>query len=224
MEYASDINKRLEDEGKRVAIFNEQMRDKFLQTGDYIDFERYVMSESLYLIEDYGNMIKLIRENSYRFLNIKLLFIGSHLISCDNYGRNDLLEILNILYPYFPDREKAIVSYLNAYDINMNQVSYGYSYDYRSDPQYKQYLIQSTQFDIPFVYNRMLLAEISSEEDAKRLYRKAKGSVKVIYDDEPGETSLEEDIQPDGFIEEFITGTTISKEKYAELCEKCAEL
>ena len=224
MDYADAINERLEAEGKRVAVFNEQMRKQFLQTGDYMDFERYVMSESLYLIEDYGNMIKLIRENSYRFLNIKLLFIGSHLISWGSYGRNDLLEILNILYPYFPDREKAIVSFLNAYDIYQNQLSYGFDYDYRSDPRYKQFLIQSTQFDVPFVLNRMLLAEISSEEDAKLLYRKAKESVKVIFDDEPGETSLEEEIQPDGFIEEFITGTTISKEKYAELCEKCAEL
>ena len=110
------------ENSQQTFKINEQLRDLFFKTEDYNDFERYVMSESIAPSEDDDNMIKLIRENSYRYLNTKLLLVGSHLISWGSRGRNDLLEILNILYPYFPDREKAIVSFLNAYDIKMNEV------------------------------------------------------------------------------------------------------
>ncbi len=199
-----------------VEELNEHLRDAYAKTPSMENLERYVMSELLDPIEDFRNAVRIIEQNYSEAVSDSLLMVGAH---CASYwppsAQNALLLALNRRYLSLSERDKAIVCYLNAYQI---QATYP---DYRKNEMYRRFLLDSMKYSGPFVNNRIALAEIVSKEEAKALYGEAVKNVTHVSDMEELKALPDEFwLDPQYYIDEFILGTSIAEDFYEELCKK----
>lgn len=195
--------------------YNKIIKVNYEKIGGIDLLTKYVMSEILAPIEDFENAINIIRDNYYLYTSGQLLIIGSYLSIKWTVSRNELLEILNLMYDYLPKREKAIVNYLNALKIYTNNKNYAKSEQYRHE------LTKSIQLNTPFVFNRCELAEIVNRNEAQKYYKDALNYVEVVSSEQDiHEMSFEHFLDPQLFINEHILGTHLSYVNYEVIKDK----
>lgn len=170
---------------------------------------RYVLSEMLPPIGDYENVIRIIRDN-YRFnINSTLLIIGSYTLSEWSQEENEMLHMLNSMSTFLTKKEQAIISFLNAHYIRFRDKNY------MNNILYRNYLLESVNIDVPFVFNRLWLAEISSVEISRKLKEEALNCIMKVYSSkEINELSVQDFVEPEFFLNEKILGTHISEQVF----------
>lgn len=198
-----------------IEELNKKLKAEYDNYGGLELFAKYVMSETIAPIEDYENVVKIIRENYHKQINAELLIIGAYSTIFWTRSDSEMLEILNLMRPFLPEREKAIVHYLNAYKLYMIDD------DYLSKQEYKAELYASLISNVPFVNNRLRIAELLTEKEAEKYYAEALNNVQEIFSKEiAAGISLEYSLNPQSFINEFILGTHITKDRYDEIAVK----
>ena len=199
----------------KIEELNKTYKAEYEKQGGLDRFVKYVMSETISPIEDYPNIVNLIRANYHKQINGELLIIGAYLAIQWTEHYNELLDILNMMRPCFPDKEKAIVHYLNAYKLYVRDENY------LSNPYYKMELRESIRYNIPFVNNRFQLAECSAKEDAQRLFGEALKNVQEIFSEEAiMKLPLEHFLEPQSFINEFILGICMTEDRHNDIKRK----
>lgn len=196
-----------------IVEYNEYLCQKFEETKDVGVLLRYVITESLSPICDYENMIRIIRRHKSAYKNATLLLLGAFWLTYwFRDEENDLLKELNLLRSSMSEEELAITYYLNACHLRFTNE------DYKNHPEYRENLLLSIGCNVPFVDNRVLLAEISPLEEKQKLYVEAlRNVIHVPTLSETMSTPDEIFAEPDKFIGEFITGTHPNSSHYMEL-------
>jgi len=204
----------IKERNNKVEAYNKKAKEDFEKYGGIDLLTKYVMSETLAPIEDYENAVNIIRGNYHKYISGKLFIIGAYSIINWSSSQNELLGILNLMYKYLPDEERAIVHYLNA---TQTYVKNGLVENEESIIELKKTL----EFDIPFVYNRCRIAEYSTGENARKYYNEALDNVqKVLSEEEILKLPFEHFLEPQTFIDEYILGTHISYINYEVMKEK----
>jgi len=204
----------------KVEKLNTELKIQYEHNNTLESFTKYVMSEICYPIEDYINFVNLIKINCYKHISCELLIIGTHLaIQWTDSDYNELLTMLNSMMPILPNKEKSIVHYLNAYKLYFRNKK-----DYLTNPRYVGELKNSTELDTSFVNNYHLLAECSTGKDALYFYSYALNNVKEVFSSDESSIesmSLDDLLNPQRYIDEFILGTVMSKCCYNSMKKKC---
>jgi len=211
---AGDINARMGMRRKEVHQINRQCKEEYERYGGIEFLTKYIMSELISPIEDYENVISIIRNNYYSQISGEILLIGAYLNIQWSSSDNEILQILHSMYPYLPSKEKAIVNYLNAHQIFIKDK------DYRRNERYKTELEKSIEYDVKFVNNHIKMAGLLCEEGARAHYTVALANVVEIFD-EATETDWSFLLTPQSFIGEFILGTRTSASHYKYIAERC---
>jgi hypothetical protein len=198
-----------------VNEYNKNIKREFENRGGIDLLTKYVMSEILPPIDDFENAVNIIKTNYHHQMSGELLIIGAYLAIKWTYLKNELLEILNLMYDYFPDRDKAIINYLNALQI------YTRDEHIKRNEEYRSQLNKSMGYKIPFVYNRCQMAEVVHEYEIKKCYEDALKNVEIVFSEQDiMQMPLEHFLDPQSFIKEYILGTQISYVNYEIIKEK----
>lgn len=198
-----------------VVEYNIKLREEYEKTHSIDALEKYVLSETLAPIEDFENAVRLIRESYEHAVSCNLMIIGAFLCSewCFGDTDNDLLHILNEMYPQLSLQKKGIVDFLNAHEIYFRDQSH-----YRVNPQYERLLRQSIDENPHCVRSRAYLAELYSESSratARTFYEDAIAHIlEVLSAAKLKKMCIEDFLQPEAFIQEHILGTHISYVNY----------
>jgi len=212
------FNEMINIKNKNVEKLNKQLKVEYEKHGGLDLFTKYVMSETLAPIENYENVVKLIRENYQKHISVELLIIGAYLTVSWMCSDNEMLEVLNLIRPFLSDHERAIVHYLNAYRMFIADN------DYLLKQEYKTELYSSLISNVAFVNNRLKLVELASEE-ARDLYIDALNNVQIVFsEDNKSDVSIECLLNPQSFINEFILGNYMHKENYDNIILKMMNL
>lgn len=192
-----------------VFEYNEKLFQEYNSNPYNVNiFEKYICSELMTPIEDFINVFNVLRKNYKCCINSTLLIVGAWCISSWSSEENEMLEILNKMYPYLPEKEQAIVLYLNAYHL---QCRYK---EYEVLPSYRKYLLESIEKPVPFVFNRIDLSRLCKRDEGRELVKDAISNVVHVFgDEEPVLDSL----TLEDFINEHILGTHISPIVYGLL-------
>lgn len=214
----ANFNITVNEHNKNIEAYNKKAKESFEKYGGIDLLTKYVMSETLAPIEDYENVANIIRSNYHRCISGKLLIIGAYSVINWSSSENELLGILNLMYEYLPDEERAIIHYLNASQAYVRN-------DLKENEECMIELRKTLNFSMPFVYNRCRIAECSTKEEAKKYYREALDNVQEIFLEENiMKLPLEHFLEPQSFINEFILGTHMIKARYDEIKEKLNQL
>lgn len=197
-----------------IVEYNNIIKQKHENFGGIELLGKYVVSEILSPIEDFENAVNIIRKNYKNGVNSTILIIGAYLISEWLDNDNEMLRILNSIQNYLPIYEQAIISFLNAHHLLFQDENY------KDNPKYENYLLDSIgKCDAPFVNNRLYLARLYNGKKAKKLYEEALSNiVKVNSLIDIKTLKLENYVNPESYIREFITGTYISYINYESIC------
>ena len=197
---------------KGIEELNKKFKAEYENYGGLELFTKYVMSETIAPIENYENVVNIIMQNYHKQTSVELLIVGAYLAIMWSHSDSELLGVLNSIQPRLTDKEKAIIHYLNAYKLFI------WDKNYKTKQEYKAELYASLKFNTLFVNNRCRLAEISTIEEAKKYYAEALNNVQeVLSEDQITELPIEHFLEPQSFINEFILGTSITKDTYAEI-------
>jgi hypothetical protein len=200
-----------------VNAYNKQIRQEYEKEQSIELLEKYVLSETLCPIEDFGNAVKIIRANYGHKISCRLLIIGAYLFSvwCLDETHNELLAILNEMYPHLSAKEQAIVCYLNANHLRHRDRQN------KKKKERERYLLQSLEYEGHFVYNRVMLAELYTGEKAKKMYREAVEHIVTVDSlEDIHKITIEQFVDPQFFIDEHILGIRISDSNYETLMQK----
>ena len=206
------FNETIQSRNKKVEELNKKLKSEYERHGGLELLTKYIMSETIAPIEDYENVVKIIRENYNEQINVELLIVGAYSALLWMHSSNEMLEILNLMCPFLPDRERSIIHYLNAYKLYITDG------DYASQREYYEELYASLIPNVPFVNNRLKIAELLTGTEAQKYYTEAMNNIQEIFskDDVP-EFSAKCALSTQGFIDELILGTHITKEQYKEM-------
>lgn len=194
---------------------NKQLKTEYERYGGLESLTKYILSETVAPIEDYENVVTIIRENYNRHVSVELLIVGAYSSLFWTNSSNEMLEVLNLMSPFLPDKEKGIIHYLNAYKLRMIDC------DYSSQQEYYEELYASLLSDVPFVNNRLKIAELLTGSDAQKYYAEAIDNVQEIFsEDKVSNISSECFLSIQSFIDEFILGTHVTRERYDEMVAK----
>ena len=198
-----------------IEELNKKLKADYENIGGFELFTRYVMSEAIAPIEDYENIVTIIRDNYHKQINVELLIIGAYSDIFWTHSDNEMLEMLNLMCPFLPNKERSIVHYLNAYKFYMTDDNY------LSKKEYRDELYLSLIPDVPFVNNRLRIAELLTDIEAQKYYAEAMDSVKEVFiKDKSAPFSLDYSLNPQSFINEFILGIHVTQEQYNEIIAK----
>ena len=208
------FNKTISETNKNIEKLNKQLKSEYEKNGDLKSFAKYIMSELLAPIEDYENIVKLIRENYKKHISLELLIIGAYSAIYWMNSNTEMLKMLNLMRPFLPDYERAIIHYLNAYKMFMTDD------DYLSKQEYRVELNASLIAGVPFVNNRLMIAELTGHE-ARKYYSEALDNVKEVFSENKNtDATVECLLNPQSFIKEFILGLYMCKKKYDDITIK----
>ena len=190
----------------KVEEYNEYLRKEYEKTKSVELLEKYIISETLSPLEDYQNVIRIIRSNYPININVHLLYIGAYCISGWLIEeRNEMLDILNDMYLHLSNRDKSIVCFLNAYQLRFADKKYSHN------PKYKEWLLDSIRLNDAVVKSRIYLAALYPQPMASEIYAEALARVQKVYEEkEIIEMGVEDFSNIDAFINEHILGTHIS--------------
>lgn len=185
-----------------VIALNNALCEEYHRTHDEQVFRKYVMSELLAPIEDYENALSLIKSQYPILPDYELLFIGAYIAIQFSSGKNEILSILNEVCNSLPKEQQAIVLYLNALQLERDDVKY------KQSSQYRDYLYKSCELCNRYVYPYYKLAKISHDGEQQMFYALAKKNIEHSYTvDEIKRLDIEHFLNPSQYIKEFITGT-----------------
>lgn len=164
-------------------------------------------------VADYNEAIKILKAFSIENEDIRIFIFGSFLSSTwENHKENDFISKLNSYIDIADNEQKAIINYLNAYDIFMH--------DNNSNDQnvYKDWLVKSIKPDVKFVYNYYRLAQVSEKKKAKELLEKAFSNIEKVYSDEECKgLKIGDFISIDAYLKEHILGIELSQPNFQEI-------
>lgn len=188
-----------------LEVINQKIRMEFENKGGLELLVKFVMSEILSPIEDFQSAINIIRKNYHKCVNCQLLIIGSFLISSWNFGKNEFLCILNSMHDFLPDKYKAIVHFLNAYDIiQQDEENMDFNKCYSE-------LMKTLDYNINFVYNYYHIANLVNAKESVAYYQNALNNVLVVNSEEDiMKLNVEYFLNPESFINERILGTHLN--------------
>jgi len=194
----------------KEEILNRKMQLRYEQDPTEDNFTAYIMSELLSPIEDYYHVMNLIEDRMNEIKDDRLLYLASYLNTDWGIGKaNVFLAKLNEKVESASDNEKAIIYYLNAYDMNKPG---GGSFDRE---KYKLYLQQSIKHakEMSFSSNRRDLAKIVGENESKNLLKEAKDNVKYVLSmEELRQLSDEYWLDIQRWVDEYILGILITSD------------
>ena len=199
-EYVMDIYK-----------IEEELKIKINDSAD--DVIRFALLETIPPIADYSFVIAVLKQNYSRYRDFRMAVLITFFISAwENYRENDFVIELNSFLDNADDEQRAVIYYLNAYDIFMhNKIMYRKN-------EYIEFLSKSVDLDTTFVYNYYHLAQISDRKKSIKLMKKALTNIERVYsDDECENLQIYDLISYDMFLKEHILGTNITQMNYREI-------
>lgn len=202
-----------------VYEFEEEFKLKMNNSAD--DAIRFALLETIPPIADYSWAIAILKDNYSKYKDFRMAVLTTFLISTwENYRKNDFITELNSFLEGADDEQKAIIYYLNAYDIFMH------SEIVNKKDEYIELLNKSVDLNTKFVYNYYRLAQVSNKRQAKRLIKKALLNIARVYSDSECEgLQLSDFISYESFLNEKILGTTLTRVNYLEIStfmKKCS--
>ena len=203
--------------GNDANAINKALREEYERTHNQDVFRQYFMSEINAPFEDYDNAFRLVRENVSYGIHTDILMICAELVIWwYASAENEFLDLLNILYRYMQDEQKAIICYLNGYHLE-RQIELKKDQGPNCLQEQRSWLERSIAFNVPFVNNRVALARISNPELAQQLFRDAIENALITKEPEkekqlPSGDDPNDWLNPKCYIEELITGTARSQE------------
>lgn len=195
---------------------NEQFKIEFEKCKCYRTFEKYVMSELMPPIDDYYNAMELIEQYDFLLEDRNLLYIAAYLSAGWKAQPNLFLEKINSFISNVGDYEKAIIYYLNAYNISFADK------DWKNSEEYKSNLLKSVIFSqgYNFVYNYYELAQIAEKEKYKSYMEEAHRNVQKVETEESlKEKDVEFWLSSQRYIDEYILGTSLPVVVYLHMFE-----
>lgn len=157
-----------------VVEYNDKIRKEYERIKSIELLERYVISETLSPIADFGNAIHIIRSHYVHHTNVSLLIVGAYLISKWTEEDNEMLNALNCIYTQLPNKQKAVTCFLNAYHMYMR------TNDFFSSTKCKEWLLESIKLYEQMVNSRLLLAGFFEGLEAKKIYTEAISHVEKV--------------------------------------------
>jgi hypothetical protein len=164
-------------------------------------------------VSDNSEAIKLLKAGFEETNDRRFAIVGSFLASeWEIYKKNDFVSMLNSFLCEADDEQKAIIYYLNAYDIFMrNEII-------EKRDTYIALLNKSLSLNKKFVYNYYRLAQVSEKEKAKELAEKALSNIETVFSDEEcADLEINDFISYEAFLGEHILGTSLSKQNFQEI-------
>ena len=163
-------------------------------------------------ISDYETAVKILYDFSKCRLNKRILILGADINNYwPYYNPNTFIVNLKNNLNQYSTKEKSIIKYLEAVNIDNNIVN-------KTRNHYSkliQLLKESIELDSKSVNNYYRLAILSKKSEAKKLMEIALTNVESVYKD----TTYEELIVYDNYLNDFITGTKMYIEHYNILKE-----
>jgi len=209
------FNKELQLRNQSIEELNKNLKIEYETFGGHDLLVKYIMSETIAPIEDYENVVALIRENYQKYTNVELLIIGAYSAMYWTHTDSEMLGILNLMSPFLQDRERAIIHYLNAYKIYMIDGDF----ILRKDECCAE-LNASELLNIPFVNNKLMMAELATQNKQQHYSNALSNVQEVFVKDRNVDVSVEHLLNPQSFINEFILGTHMSQDFYEEIIIK----
>lgn len=187
------------------------LKAKAVDSSD--DVIKYALLETLSPIADYTLAITILKEHFPKYNDFRMAVLISFLMSTwENYKENDFISTINSFLETADGGQKAIIYYLNAYDIFMHDVVSS------KRDEYLSLLNQSVNLDQKFVYNYYRLAQRSKKDKAKELIEKALSHIEKISSENDCESMTFEDfISFDAFLKEHILGTILTQSNFEEI-------
>lgn len=163
---------------------------------------------------DYRESIKILNACCDDTGDIRFVIIGAWLSSeWESHKPNVFLEMLNEAIPMANEHDKAVIYYLNAYDILKREQGQ------ESKDRCASLLSQSIrhQQDEKFFYNHYYLARVSETDTAKMLLEKSMPYIHIVSDEECLKQKPSDLISYDSFIDEHILGISMTTENFATI-------
>ena len=188
---------------------NGQLKERFDQTRQCIDLEKYVISEIQPPIGDYEHSLLLIYHFGLNAVSKKLLIVGGYIETTWTGKKDACLRALNQLIDGLDDTEEAITFYLNALMMERRD------YNFKNSAAYKNWLRMSMKCPVNFVNNRVRLARLLKGEKRKAMYEEALRNIQEVRSlAEIQKIPMEHYLNIDFYIQEMILGTRISYVNY----------
>lgn len=194
-----------------IYEFEEEFKLKMNNSAD--DAIRFALLETLPPIADYSWAIDILKDSYSKYKDFRMVVLITFLVSTwENYRENEFLTELNSFLEAADKEQKAIIFYLNAYDIFMHRGIVN------KKDEYVELLNKSVNLDTKFVYNYYRLAQVSNKRQAKRLIKKALLNIERVYSDsECEDLQLSDFVSYESFLNEEILGTTLTHSNYLEI-------
>ena len=197
----------------KVLQMKRQLQIKYEKEETEENFIHYIMSELLSPIEDYYNVLTLVRKNLSRIQDRRVLFVASFICSEWCSGENPFLEVLNSDVSHAGNKTKAIIWYLNAYQELWKK-------DKSENEAYRHFCLQKSVLyskSMHFANNRYELSFLEDGIKAQMLRKEAKANVcEILTENEVKLKPLEYWIDIQRWIDEFILGISIADIIYRE--------
>jgi hypothetical protein len=201
------------DEDKSLFLKQEKILQKFENEKNSDDIIRLALLQTLPMIVDYDEAVKILEAAAHDFEDVKMKLIGAYLSSTFVFDReNYYLKDLNNKIGRYEANIQAMIYYLNAYNIWVQGLSEG------KEEYIQEQLNKSIELDKSLVSSYHLLSEFSSKKEKRRLLSIAKTNVKRVLSMEDYEAmQIDGLIDPNHFINEFIKETYRSYIHYPDL-------
>lgn len=161
---------------------------------------------------DYGESVKLLKACCDDTGDIRFTIIGAWLSAeWESHQPNAFLEILNEAIPAANEHNKAVIYYLNAYDILKREQG-------QKSKDRCAFLFSESirhQQDDKFFYNHYYLARISEKSTAKMLLKKSMPYIHVMSEEKCMRLKPLGLISYDSFVDEHILGISMTNENFA---------
>jgi len=208
------IDKKIKKMHDEVNALNKKFKLEYEKYRNQISFTKFIMSEAMTPIEDYPNIVNLIRTNEEKVVCVDILLIGTYLaiIWTENY--DEMLNMMNLRYNTFSNREKAIAHYLKSYKMLFLEE------DYLSNPSYMNELYSALNYDNTFVNCHRRIAEsgkIAIDEAHKHYIAALHNIEKVLSFETVKHNTLKYRLNPKQFIKKYIWGSIVSEDDYQNL-------
>lgn len=203
---------------KEILELNKKLKQEFEIYPTEEHLEKYVMSELLPPIEDYDNVLLLIRDNLQIIKTRSLLYLAAEICNSWPIMDNVFIQILEELLENSSDSEKAITYYLLS-----DYVVWKYG---KKDTRVRKYLELSVRYskNMKFVNNRIYLAEYLDKNQKLEMLEDALSNVEFIYAAPFEDYPLDYWLDSQREINERILGIYISKQSHTALISAIQKL
>lgn len=199
------LNLIQEKESIELFRIQEKILEQINQTQDIYHIIRLGLLQTLPPVEDYQAAIDVLLPYIGKDSQYKLEVIGAYICAVFIFDEDcPFLSYLKSNYSELTEKIQSIVCYIEAlYNRNRN---------INAIPLLKKSILICDTY----VNNLVALAQECRGKERQNLLKKAESNIKHLFTVSDIEESVEDlwdYIEPDNFIEEFITGETVIKDK-----------